>query len=149
MNLTEHFTLEELTHSEVSARAGISNVPPDALIPNLERLARGLERIRLVLQEKPILISSGYRSPRLNQMVGGSARSMHMQGLAADILCPQFGTPLMVCEAISREMVLDQIIHEFGRWCHVGFAADGQTPRAELLTIASSTRGYELGLKAV
>ena len=51
---------------------------------------------------------------------------MHMRGLAADILCPQFGLPLEVCRAIvAAGIVTDQIIHEFGRWCHVAFPAPG------------------------
>jgi len=68
---------------------------------------------------------------------------MHTLGLAADILCPAFGAPLEVCRAIARSGILiDQLIHEFGKWCHVGFAPDGQAARNELLTIATgSSRG--------
>src|SRR5438094_8409547 len=76
--------------------------------------------------------------------------SMHTRGLAADILCPQFGTPLEVCEQIARSgLAFDQVIHEFGRWCHVGFAEEGQERRNELLTIRTAASGYELGLRTI
>src|SRR5438093_11543543 len=91
MMLSEHFSLEELTESEVAARAGIDNTPSAETMRNLLRLAAGLELVRAALGNNPIHVTSGYRSPRLNQMVGGAKNSMHTQGLAADILCPAFG----------------------------------------------------------
>ena len=142
MNLSTHFSFEELTLSDTAVRAGIDNTPPGQLMPNLVRLAAGLELVRAALGNKPIHVSSGFRSARLNQMLGGSKHSMHTRGLAADILCPQFGTPLEVCEQIARSgLAFDQVIHEFGRWCHVGFAEEGQERRNELLTIRSAASG--------
>lgn len=150
MQLTEHFSLEELTASETAARKGIDNTPPLDVQANLLILARGLELVRLALQERPIKVNSGYRSEALNLAVGGVAKSKHLSGLAADIICPQFGTPLQVCEAIvAAGIQVDQVIHEFGKWCHVSFPARGAQPRGELLTIASPATGYEVGLKAV
>ena len=88
--------------------------------------------VRAALRNNAIHVTSGYRSPRLNQMVGGSKNSMHTQGLAADILCPAFGPPLAVCRAIATSGIpAHQIIHEFGRWCHVGFAPEGHAARNE------------------
>ena len=134
----------------MAARAGIDNTPSAEVMRNLLRLAEGLELVRATLGNNPIHVTSGYRSPRLNQMVGGSKNSMHTLGLAADILCPVFGTPLEVCRAIATSGIpADQIIHEFGRWCHVGFAPDGHAARNELLTIANVATGYELGLRNV
>jgi len=150
MRLSEHFSLEELTASEVAARAGIDNSPSAETMQNLLRLAVRLELVRAALGNNPLHVTSGYRSPRLNQMVGGSKNSMHMQGLAADILCPAFGPPLEVCRAIAKSgIAADQIIHEFGRWCHVGLAPEGHAARNELLTIANVVTGYELGLHGV
>ena len=150
MMLSAHFSLEELTASEVAARASIDNAPPPEVTGNLVRLAQGLELVRRVLGNYAVHITSGYRSPRLNQMVGGTKHSMHMQGLAADILCPVFGPPLEVCRAIARSSVrTDQVIHEFGKWCHVAFPPPGQIARYELLTIRDAATGAELGLRDV
>src|SRR5437870_9752471 len=126
MMLSEHFSLEELPASEVAARRGIDTTPSAASMRNLLRLAAGLELVRAARGNNPIHVTSGYRSPRLNQMVGGAKNSMHTQGLAADILCPAFGPPLEVCRAIAASGIpVHQIIHEFGRWCHVAFAPEG------------------------
>ncbi len=150
MMLSPHFSLEELTASEVAARVGISNAPPPDVMSNLVRLAEGLELVRAALGNNAVHVTSGYRSPRLNQMVGGTKHSMHMQGLAADILCPVFGPPLEVCRAIARSSVrTDQVIHEFGKWCHVAFPPPGQIARYELLTIRDAATGAELGLRDV
>src|SRR5213596_4190034 len=97
MMLSEHFSLEELTASEVAARAGIDNTPSAETMRNLLRLAAGLELVRAALGNHPIHVTSGYRSPRLNQMIGGAKNSMQTRGLAADVLCPAFGPLLQVC----------------------------------------------------
>jgi len=150
MMLSAHFSLEELTASEVAVRAGIGNAPPPELMSNLVPLAESLELVRTALVNNAVHVTSGYRSPRLNQMVGGSKHSMHLQGLAADILCPAFGPPLEVCRAIARSKVpADEIIHEFGQWCHVAFPPPGQLARHELLTIRDAAIGAELGLRTV
>ena len=149
MNLSNHFTLAEFTTSQTAARLGLDNTPPEDVIEALKRTATGLEMVRTLLQA-PIHINSGFRCAALNAAVGGARNSMHMRGLAADILCPQFGTPLEVCRAIvAAKVQTDQVIHEFGKWCHVSFAAPGAKPRGELLTIASALRGYETGLNPV
>jgi zinc D-Ala-D-Ala carboxypeptidase len=150
MMLTPHFSLEELTASEVAARMGIDNAPPPSVVRNLGRLAEGLERVREALGNLPIHVTSGYRCQRLNQAVGSPKNSMHLKGLAADFICPNFGDPLTVCRAMAKaELGTDQIIHEFGRWSHVAFPEQGQAPRNELLTIVSRDKGYELGLVTV
>jgi zinc D-Ala-D-Ala carboxypeptidase len=91
--LTPNFALAELTASQAAARAGISNTPAAAHLANLERLAGQLELVREALGGRPMLISSGYRSPKVNALVGGSASSAHTKGLAADFTCPAFGPP--------------------------------------------------------
>jgi len=150
MQLTEHFSLEELVASEMAVRAGIDNAPSVEIAANLLVLAEGLERVRAAVGNRPIRVTSGYRCAALNTAIGGANNSMHMRGLAADIICPQFGPPLAVCRAIAEaNFVTDQVIHEFGRWTHVAFAAAGAQPRRELLTIASAAGGYQPGLNPV
>ena len=93
MMLSTHFSLEELVASEVATRRDLDNTPPNEVMPDLSRLAVGLELVRAALGNHTIHVTSGYHSPRLNQMIGGAKNSMHTLGLAADILCPAFGPP--------------------------------------------------------
>ncbi len=134
--LSPHFTLAELIRSDIAIRKGIDNTPPAEVLENLRLLAAGLERVRDVLG-RPVHISSGYRSPKLNAAVGGSKTSAHMQGLAADITAPAFGSPEDVVRALAKEMATiqaDQIILEFppNGWVHVGFP-DVTMPRGQVL----------------
>lgn len=134
MNLTDHFSLAELTASETAARRGIDNTPSAEVIKNLTRTAQLLERVRVLLGSKAILVSSGYRSPALNAAVGGSKTSAHMRGLAADFICPGFGTPQAICHRLADLGVeFDQLIQE-GTWVHIGLAAEGEKPRRQVLT---------------
>lgn len=119
--LSEHFSLDELVFSQDAVRMGLDNYPSTGVVANLRVLAAGLELVRKVLSDKPILISSGYRSPIVNKFVGGSSNSAHMQGFAADFICPGFGTPRMVAEAIrDSTLEFDQMILE-GTWVHLSF----------------------------
>lgn len=131
--LSPHFTLEELTASDTAVRFSINNTPEPLIVSNLKLLATYLERIRVVLA-RPIIIKSGYRSPELNSRVGGSPSSMHCLGLAADIVCPEFGPPATVCNAIvAAGIEFDQLIYE-GTWTHFGLSTQGATRRREQLT---------------
>lgn len=145
-NLTEHFTLEEMTLSQAAARAGMDNTPSPTIVKNLKETCALLEAVRKVLGGVPILISSGYRSPALNKAIGGSKTSAHMEGFAADFTAPAFGTPLQVARAISASgLAYDQLIHEFGVWVHIGLRAGAL--RKEDLSIFSGT-GYLKGLRS-
>lgn len=132
MNLTDHFTLEELVHSNEGVRRNIDNTPPDELLPNLKRVAETMEQVRTLLGGKPIIVSSGYRGPRLNVVIGGATKSAHMQGLACDFICPAFGTPLEIATLLADALTdFDQLIWE-GTWVHLGLAEGVQ--RREVLT---------------
>ncbi len=130
MQLTPHFSLEELTSSSTAQRKGIDNTPSVSGIAHLTRLALGLEEVRDLLGH-PMHINSGYRCPELNQAVGGSKTSAHMEGWAADFVCPDFGSPLKIVRAIvSSHIQFDQIIQE-GTWVHISFSP---LMRREVLT---------------
>lgn len=135
--LTPHFTLEEFTDSQTAARKGIHNVPSHSSqeYKNLCRTAEVMEKVRTLLGDKPILISSGYRNPQVNAAVGGSKNSAHMSGLAADFSCPGFGTPKAICKKLEphmKELGIDQLIHEYDTWVHLGLR---DPPRHQALTI--------------
>ena len=132
--LSPHFTVAELTVSNTGARAGLRNVPLGTNLENLSHLAQMLESVRKVVHHAPILVSSGYRSPAINSLVGGSPRSAHTRGLAADFIAPRFGPPRAVCEAIRASSIqFDQLIFE-GTWVHLAAPAPGAVPRRQVLT---------------
>ena len=121
MQLSRNFTLEELTASETAARRGIDNTPSAEIVENLKVLCLTLEEVKDVAEGKDVLISSGYRCPKLNSAVGGSKNSAHMEGLAADCTSPKFGSVKQFCEAIrDSDIQFDQLIFEFDAWAHIG-----------------------------
>jgi len=144
MKLTQHFTLEELYASEYADRNNIDNMPKDAaILNNIKWLADNLQRIRNVLNY-PIHVNSAYRSLLVNTGIGSKPTSSHVKGLAADIICPGFGSPRAVVDAIiSSDIEYDQVILEYDRWCHIGFAPKSEKQRLQKLIIdKSGTRKY-------
>lgn len=141
MNLTDHFTLEELTHTD---HRELDNTPNDLEIENLKRLAHFLEAIKQVLGGKPIMVNSAYRSEAVNTAVGSKNTSQHRVGCAADIRVPGM-TPDEVVKAVMRSgLEYDQIIREFDRWTHVSIPNIQGTParRQALIIDKSGTRPY-------
>lgn len=134
MNLTPHFTLEELTHSQQAVRARIDNTPDKAVLFNLKQIASLLEDVRYMLGYKSILVSSGYRCTKLNTLIGGAKNSQHMLGLAVDFTCPTFGTPRQICQQLlDMGLQFDQLICE-GTWVHVSIPSRSEVARRECLT---------------
>lgn len=133
--LSPHFSLHEFLSSETAARMGREiEVTPDVLA-SLQRLCQQvLEPIRVKLG-KPIVITSGYRPGWLNAAIGGSRTSAHMTGNAADIKVVGM-EPYAFCSWVQHHAQkegwpIDQCIHEFGQWTHIGTAT---APRFEYLT---------------
>jgi hypothetical protein len=136
MNLTPHFTLEELTASETAERNGWDNSPNDQELANLTRLADFLEQVKVVLNGKPIMISSGLRTKKVNDAVGSRDTSQHRIGCAADFRVPGM-TPDQVVKAIVASGIgYDQVIREFDRWTHISVPNSVDTsPRRQALII--------------
>lgn len=144
---SRYFSRAELTASDTATRRGIKNDPPADVLAKLQDTAERMDHVREVLG-KPIIVSSGYRSPALNKVIGGSNTSHHTLGYAVDFTCPGFGTPLDVARHIRDAGIrFDQLIYEFGSWVHISFAPQ---MRRQLLT-AKKINGktvYEVGLNA-
>lgn len=133
MNLSEHFTLEELTHTN---HREFSNEPNESETENLKRLAAFLEQVKTVLGGKPVMVNSAFRSKAVNDSVGSKDSSQHRIGCAADIRVPGM-TPRQVVEAvIASDIGYDQIIEEFSSWTHISVPNTIETkPRKQALII--------------
>ena len=130
--LSPHFSLEEMTVSEIAVRHGIANKPSDEAVGNLRALCvHVLEKVR-DLADSPIIVSSGYRSPTLNSLIGGAPNSQHTRGEAADIRCKDLDQPELFARIRASNIVFDQLIDEFGSWVHISFTAD-RTNRGDVL----------------
>ncbi len=125
MKITAHFNLAEFTRSESAKRHGVSNEPTAEHLANIKILCEKiLEPIRMKFG--PINISSGYRSKVLNHYIGGSLKSQHCEGKAADIDMDGMGsvTNKQIFDYIKNELEFDQLINEFNYgWVHVSYNA--------------------------
>jgi len=141
MNLTEHFTLEELT---ATSHRQFDNTPNEAETANLQRLAEFLEQVKEALDGKPIMINSGFRSKQVNDSVGSKDTSQHRIGCAADLRVPGMTPDAVVKAVIAAGLPFDQIIREFDAWTHISVTntPDG-TPRKQALIIdKAGTRAF-------
>ena len=140
MNLSEHFTLEELTFTD---HRELDNTPNDAEISNLVRLSDFLENVKSLLGGKPVMINSAFRSKAVNDAVGSKDTSQHRLGLAADLRIPGMVPNDVVQAIIASKLNYDQVIREFDLWTHVSISKDGDKPRRQALIIdKSGTRAF-------
>ena len=141
--LSENFTYDELTQSEVADRMGFDNTPSPAAYENLIRLANKLEEVRTLLN-KPIMVTSAYRCQAVNAAVGSKPSSQHRVGCAADIRVPGM-TPDEVVKSIKESGIeYDQLIREFDSWTHISVPnTPNLQPRKQALIIdKQGTKSY-------
>ena len=139
--LTEHFSLEELT---VTSHREFDNTPNDVEIANLQRLAEFLELVKTALNGKPVMVNSAFRSKQVNDAVGSKDTSQHRVGCAADIRVPAMTPDEVIKTIINTDLGYDQIIREFDSWTHISIPNDSNgEPRKQALIIDKiSTRIY-------
>ena len=107
MNLSPHFTLDELT---VTDHREFDNSPTQEEISNLQRLAQLLEQVKEAIGGKPVMINSAFRSKQVNDAVGSSDKSQHRKGCAADFRVPGVTPDEVVRAVIAAGLPFDQII---------------------------------------
>jgi hypothetical protein len=141
MNLSEHFTLDELTHTD---HRELNNEPNASEIANLTRLAAFLEQVKTVLGGKPVMVNSAFRSKEVNDAVGSKDTSQHRIGCAADIRVPGMTPDQVVKAVLSSDIQYDQIIREFDRWTHISIPNKKDTParKQALIIDRTGTRAY-------
>jgi zinc D-Ala-D-Ala carboxypeptidase len=146
--LSKYFTLDEMIASQTAVRKHIDNTPSAEIIENLKEACTKADRVRDLLGSQ-MIVTSGFRSMKLNTAVGGSKTSSHMQGNAMDFRCPDFGTPKEVFDFLKKNLReknihFDQLILEFpntpSTWVHIGF---GSEMRGEILVYDG--KSYSLG----
>ena len=137
MQLSKHFTLEEFEKSQTATRKGIKNKAGSGEIKNLGDLCyEVLEPVRAKF-DKPVTITSGYRSPELSEAIGSKATSQHCKGEAVDMEVIGVSN-LQVALWIENNLDFDQLILEFwtgeanSGWIHVSYK-DGSN-RKQVLT---------------
>jgi hypothetical protein len=141
VNLSEHFSYEELTHTD---HREFDNTPNASELANLTRLAAFLEQVKTVLGGKPVMINSAFRSKQVNDAVGSKDTSQHRIGCAADIRVPGMTPDEVVKAVIASGLGYDQVIREFDRWTHISVPNKPEDkPRKQALIIdKSGTRLY-------
>jgi zinc D-Ala-D-Ala carboxypeptidase len=155
VNLSPNFTLDEMIKSQAATRRGWSNAPSPAAVTALRLLcANVLEPVRQHFR-RPVIVNSGFRSPRVNRAIGGAATSQHVLGEAADIEIPGVANGDLAI-FIRDHVPFDQLILEAytpgapsSGWVHVSYR-DNRL-RREVLT-ATPRKGagmaYSQGLRA-
>ena len=141
---SKYFNLNEFLISQEAIRFGIQNIPDKRAIENIQWLCtKILDPLREKIG-KPIVISSGYRSPELNKKIGGAQfpPSQHTMGKAADIIVPGISAKQLMDFIITQTTLpFDQLILEYLSWCHISYDRDKVQQRGEKLLINQGT-GY-------
>ena len=124
-HLSEHFTLREMVASGTARKNDIDNIPDAQAVAHLRALCQNvLEPLRR--RFGVIRITSGYRSPRLNDLLGGAERSQHLRGQAADVHCPSLAAARSMYDYIRLHLDYDQLLLEQRLtngccWLHVSY----------------------------
>ena len=152
MQLSPHFSLEELTKSQTGARLGISNTPSAKHLAALKLLCeKVLEPVR-AHYGRPVHVNSGYRGPALNKTVGGAATSQHCAGEAADIEVPGVANGALA-KWIEANLDYDQLILECYKtgvpdsgWVHVSYKPAGNRKQELTATVVNGKMTYAAGI---
>jgi hypothetical protein len=127
--VTPHFTLAELT---ATSHRQFDNTPNEKELANLQKLAEFLEQVKTLLDGKPIMINSAFRSKQVNDAVGSKDTSQHRLGYAADFRVPGMTPDAVVKALVASDLPFDQVIREFDAWTHVSISP---YPRRQALII--------------
>lgn len=148
----KYFSISELTRSFTAEREGIDNTPTEAARQNLVALIENvLDQARRDFGDV-VIVSSGYRCPVLNTLVGGATTSQHKRGEAADLVTKHGRRGnLNLAKTIARNGVYDQLILEsvtagtlLPEWVHVSSRMDVTLNRGQILVKKAGSVSYRV-----
>lgn len=121
-----NFSMSELLKSDTAIKYGIKNIPtsPEIFDNLLLLIVNVLQPLRNYIGN-PIIITSGYRSPLLNQKIGGVDTSQHCKGQAADFIIKGMSIPSIIEAIKSSGIEYDQCIDEYSQWVHISYNPKG------------------------
>lgn len=125
INLSEHFTYEEMTRSNTARHLRINNTPGPKELKNLQILCMQVLEPARKEYGRPIIVNSAYRCKALNKAVGGVPNSYHIMGMAADLHVKDEKEGIRLLELLNKQTLTDMVLFEFSRksfWLHVQFS---------------------------
>lgn len=128
MNISEHITYREATASQTAIRLGIENIPSGEQVEAMKIVAEKCFEPARKWWNKPIAVSSFFRSQKLNSEIGGSKTSQHCKGEAIDMDAGSNADNKLLYEWCKENLLFDQLIWEYGdstgpAWVHISFTA--------------------------
>lgn len=152
MNLTDNFTLSELTKSETALRKGLDNEPTPDIIKALQTLAINVLQPIRAHYNKGVKVNSGYRSPEVNASVGGSKTSDHCKGQAADIEIVGLANKelaLYIRDNLEyTQLILEGYVEGVSDsgWVHVSYDPSNLKKQALTATFVNGKAIYSVGI---
>ena len=133
MKLSKNLSLVEVMKSATAIKHGIANEPSSKHLTNLKAVATNIFQPCRDYFGQPLAVTSGYRSPKLNELIGGSKRSQHSKGEALDLDAQVYGgfTNAELFHYIKDNLDFDQLIWEFGSdeepdWIHCSYTTENR-----------------------
>lgn len=116
-----NFKLSELIHSDKANQYAINNMPDINSLDNLlDLICFCLQPVRDKIG-KPMIITSGFRCPEVNKLVGGKTNSQHLKGQAADFIIKGMTPQQIVFKIATMGIEYDQLINEYDKWVHISY----------------------------
>ena len=132
MELTPHFTLEELAVTNNKKYKELNLTEAQKQLGKMYMLAGFAERVREIIGNRPMIINSGYRCYSLNLAVGGASSSQHKLGEAIDFKCKDLSNDQIACMIAASDLKFQQLIIEHSgkhAWVHVSIGSKREVLR--------------------